>query len=135
MTVLQRNQKASAELCMARVLPVPSLRVKLSRLDTEWTKPMYAKRLVSTACMLRPPSQTMLHNCHSHLTFTVCMEKWVRYSVPCFWTFCHKVNFCLEQWFLTFFLFCGPLLMCDNFLTPSVPVNFNLITISYVHAR
>ncbi|XP_068242883.1 intermembrane lipid transfer protein VPS13B isoform X1 [Palaemon carinicauda] len=66
----KRNQKASAELCMARVLPVPSIRVKLSRFDTEWTKPMYAKRLVSAACMLRPASQTMLHNCHSHLTFT-----------------------------------------------------------------
>ncbi|XP_042214275.1 vacuolar protein sorting-associated protein 13B-like isoform X1 [Homarus americanus] len=66
----KKNQKASAELCMARVLPVPSVRVKLSRLDVEWTKPMYPKRLVSSACMLRPPSPTMLHNCHSHLTFT-----------------------------------------------------------------
>ncbi|XP_047490310.1 vacuolar protein sorting-associated protein 13B-like isoform X4 [Penaeus chinensis] len=66
----KKNQKASAELCMARVLPVPSLRVKLSRLDIEWTKPMYPKRLVSAACMLRPPSPTMLHNCHSHLSFT-----------------------------------------------------------------
>nr|XP_045624119.1 vacuolar protein sorting-associated protein 13B-like [Procambarus clarkii] len=66
----KKNQKASAELCMARVLPVPSVRVKLSRLDVEWTKPMYAKRLVSAACMLRPPSPAMLHNCHSHLTFT-----------------------------------------------------------------
>ncbi|KAK7075977.1 Vacuolar protein sorting-associated protein 13B [Halocaridina rubra] len=73
----KRNQKASAELCMARVLPVPSVRAKLSRFEIEWTKPMYPKRLVSAACMLRPPSHTMLHNCHSHLTFTANMASTV----------------------------------------------------------
>ncbi|KAK3850769.1 hypothetical protein Pcinc_042542 [Petrolisthes cinctipes] len=63
----KKNEKASGDLSMARILPVPSVILQLSRLTVEWTKPMYPKRLVSTACMLRPPSPTMLYNCHTHL--------------------------------------------------------------------
>ncbi|XP_050696701.1 intermembrane lipid transfer protein VPS13B-like isoform X2 [Eriocheir sinensis] len=66
----KKNRKACGDLCMARVLPVPRLRVKLSRVDLEWTRPMYPKRLVSIACTLRPPSPAMLHNCHAHVTIT-----------------------------------------------------------------
>ncbi|KAK8395541.1 hypothetical protein O3P69_005567 [Scylla paramamosain] len=66
----KKNRKACGEMCMARVLPVPRVQVKLSRLDLEWTRPMYPKRLVSAACTLRPPSPAMLHNCHAHLTVT-----------------------------------------------------------------
>ncbi|KAG0727470.1 Vacuolar protein sorting-associated protein 13B [Chionoecetes opilio] len=66
----KKNRKACGDLCMARVLPVPRVKVKLSRLDLEWTRPMYPKRLVSAACTLRPPSPAMLHNCHAHVTVT-----------------------------------------------------------------
>lgn len=65
----KKNKKASGEVCMARVLPVPCVRVKVSRFEVEWTKAMYPARLVKTACMLRPPSETMLNNCHSQLHF------------------------------------------------------------------
>ncbi|XP_076064236.1 vacuolar protein sorting 13B isoform X2 [Oratosquilla oratoria] len=67
----KKNQKASQDLYMARVLPVPSTKLKLSRIEIEWSRCMYPKRLVSAACMLRPPSSAMLHNCHAHITFKV----------------------------------------------------------------